>query len=709
LKNYFKTIVLASVASIVLCSHKPDEGMFPLSELNKIDFKKAGFKISQQDIFNPGGVSLANALVRIDGCTGSFISDEGLIITNHHCVFGAVSSVSSVKDNYLENGFVAKSKDQEIPVKMECKITRSYEDVSSKILQGIEKNTKGEERATIIKKNMDELIKEESKLHKDLKIEISEMFLGRSYVLFRYEILKDVRLVYIPPRQVGEFGGESDNWEWPRHTGDFSIVRAYSNKENKAADFSKENKPYKPARFLKINANGVQENDLVFILGYPGRTFRHQPSVYIEYQQDELLPYIANWYDFKIQTMMNVSRNIGDEARYLTLASNIKSLANVKKNYEGKMQGLGRTGLLGQKRNEDIDMTDVAKEQGMDSDFFKVVAQLDSIYAIKQANANQEFTFSFLLRDVPYYATAFTLEKLKRTALNIPENKKDSFWNANKALIQKSVQGISLENKDLSVIYFRELLKKLEKENVLPMEYVQSKNKDKWLNSIFAEMEKNKAKWNKMIEKPSQFAKTKSKMQNFANQIIPQADKISSSKEQTDASLNVLIPIYTELKNRTYKGVFFPDANSTIRLTYGYIKRYEPNDAEVHMPLSSLEGILQKNATGNKDYYLPEYILDFYKKIGMPRYLTDKNTGKSVVCMLYNLDTTGGNSGSPIMDAEGNLVGINFDRTYTATINDFAWNENYSRSVGVDMRYVLYMMKYFSGADHLLEELGQNN
>ncbi|MCO6495411.1 MAG: S46 family peptidase [Bacteroidetes bacterium] len=678
--------------------------MFPLSDLSKIDFKKAGFTIQQDEIFNPEGISLTNALVRIGGCTGSFISNEGLIITNHHCAFGAVSRVSTVENNYLEHGFMARTREEEIPVGIECKITRSYEDVSSLILKGISEETNGKEREQIITRNSQQLIDEESQRHPDLKIEISEMFIGRTYVLFRYEILKDTRLVYVPPRQVGEFGGETDNWEWPRHTGDFAILRAYSDTNNKAAEYHHTNQPYKPAKFLKINPNGVQENDLVFILGYPGRTYRHQPARFIEYQVDHLLPFVSKWYEFKIQTMMNVSRGKQDEERYLNLAPSIKRLANVKKNYEGKIQGLKRTHLLEFKLQEDYKMKSFAIGNKMGSNFEIVIDKIDSLYKSKNEMFNKEFIFYFLNNDIGYIQTALTILNFQ----NQPKKDIKSFWHGKKEFLTQLIQSrFSDANQDIEYEFFRELIYKLDKENIMTKSYHKAIDKSEWIRKLYRNNQKDRKKWALLISKnPEKMQYVNSPILEFLKEMLPYMEEINTKKEYIDAQLNIWIPIYTELKYRSHPSNFTPDANSTLRLTYGYIRRYSPNDGETHYPFTSVEGIIQKNNSGNPDYFLPDNLRTFFNQKQLPTILVDKKNGKPIVCMLYNLDTTGGNSGSPIMDKDGNLVGINFDRAYTATINDYAWNENYSRSIGVDIRYVIYIMKYLSGAEHLLQEMG---
>jgi hypothetical protein len=265
---------------------------------------------------------------------------------------------------------------------------------------------------------------------------------------------------------------------------------------------------------------------------------------------------------------------------------------------------------------------------------------------------------------------------------------------------------MSPKNQDIELLFFEHLMAKLATENAAPESYLKAKNKKNWVASLYKKYTKDKNNWSKWAENnPVKFSKAKSSMTLFAASLLPDILEAEKQANELNAALNVLLPIYTELKSQTFPDNFIPDANSTMRLTYGYIRRYSPNDGEVHYPLTSVQGIIEKYKTGKEDYFLPDNLSVFFQRTTFPEMLLDKKNKKPVVCMLYNLDTTGGNSGSPVMDKNGNLVGVNFDRSYTATINDYAWNEEYSRSIAVDIRFVVYVMKYLSGADHLLKEM----
>ncbi|HEY1024545.1 MAG TPA: S46 family peptidase, partial [Sphingobacteriaceae bacterium] len=312
MNKYLKVLSFSSllVLGTANTAYKPfDEGMFPLSEIHKLDLQKAGLKIDQSEIYNPNGVSLIDALVNVGGCTGSFISDEGLIITNHHCAFSAVQQASTPEKDYLTNGFVAQTREQEIEARgLTCRITDSYDDVSARVLGAVADITDPASRIRVINEQMKNIAAEAEKEDPTITAQVSEMFIGKTYVLFRYKTIQDVRLVYIPQRSIGEFGGETDNWVWPRHTGDFSFMRAYVAQDGTPAKYSKKNVPYKPKKFLKVNPNGVQEEDFVFILGYPGRTFRNRPAQFIEQQQDYLLPYVSNLYEFQNNAMIEAGK-----------------------------------------------------------------------------------------------------------------------------------------------------------------------------------------------------------------------------------------------------------------------------------------------------------------------------------------------------------------------------------------------------------------
>lgn len=687
-------------------SFRTDEGMYPLSALQGVDLEKAGLRIPKEEIFNPGKVSLTNALVRLGGCTGSFVSGEGLVITNHHCVEGAVSRVNI---EYIEKGFTARSKEEEIPVGIPCRITMSYQDVSKEVLEGVGSDTDPATRTRIIGENIRRITEADKKANPDLTVEISEMFTGRSYTLFRYMVLQDTRLVYVPPVSIGQFGDETDNWVWPRHNADFSIVRAYVGPDGKPAKYSKDNKPFKPARHLQVNPNGTREGDFVFIMGYPGRTFRHQPFDFLRYQQECILPGVSNWFDWQIRTMKQLSEN--NAARYAKFYDDIQGLSNTEKNYRGKMQGLRRTNVMQEKEAEDRRMEMLTRTAPEWMQYDSVFPVLKTHYDARIREFPRTFLLQRLVNDVPQFYLATLLARSRRELNGLPP-KEQSSRNAINEAVKKDIQkGYAIEDAEFERLCLMELLRRM-----------QALNPDLRPASVsalgdLAAWEKNWIKKTILNDTAAVMAllrKSPEKLINLKDPLIQLADQLLDlliqtelREKQRDDILRAQLPSYIALKEQLRPDGFTPDANATLRLTYGNIKGYSPNDGEWNEPYTTLDGVFEK-ANTLPDYKLERVYADKLRVKNPPAMFRDPKTGKVVVAFLYNLDTTGGNSGSPVLDADGRLIGVNFDRAWTATLNDFAWSPEYSRSIGVDIRYCLYVMRYVSDANNVLAELGVN-
>lgn len=706
-----------AVLALLTISAVQEEGMFPLSHLNQVNFKEAGFEISQKDVFNPDGVSLTDALVRLGGCTGSFVSEEGLIITNHHCVFSAVAAVSSDKDDYLTNGFMAKTKEEELKTSLPCRITESYKDVSLEVLKGTD-GLNPTEKAEVIRSNQKAILDKERAQYPDLEISISEMFVGKSYTLFRYLLLEDVRLVYVPPRNVGEFGRETDNWEWPRHTGDFSIVRVYMGKDGKPAKYSEDNIPYKPKKHLQVKT-GAKENDLAFILGYPGRTYKNRTSEFLKYQYNHHLSFYSNWFSWRID---NLTAQVKDDKNaYLKVAGRMKSWANVEKNYKGKIQGLRRTEVIKNKEMEEKALEKFAAEKMPQYKYS--IEEIRKLYKVKNEEANKTMIMGRFVSDISTFSTAYFIasKKLEIDTASDPE----AFIAANKdEWVKQLSRTAPAYNNEFDKQSFLKLMDiyNMQKRPANLIGWIEKashqiyslngsaawgkKGHEHFVENYYKKTQLlDKAKLIKRLEdNPEKFFKMKDDLVEIALKFVPEHQSFMQKYINREEKINSLLPEVLELKMAFNKEGFIPDANGTLRFTYGYIKGYSPMDGVVNYPFTSIDGILEK-ANTNEDYVLEQDILKTLKIKEVSPKLKDPKTGKVVVGMLYNMDTSGGNSGSPILDSKGNLIGINFDRAYTATINDYAWNESYSRSIGVDIRYVLFIMKYYSQADHLIREM----
>jgi Peptidase S46 len=716
-------LTICSVITVFILSSstnkKCDEGMFPLSDLKNIDLQKAGLKISTPELYNPNGKSLIDGIVRVGGCTGSFISNDGLLITNHHCAFGFVQAISTTKNNYIKQGFLAKNRSEEVQAKgLVCKITASYADVSEKVLSGTQSITDAVERLSIIAANIKTITQAENKSNPDLQCEISEMFTGRTYVLFRYKLLKDVRLVYVPARSIGEYGGELDNWVWPRHSGDFSFLRAYVAPDGSAAEFNEKNIPYKPATFLKINPKGVKENDFVFILGYPGRTFRHQPAAFYKYHEQYMLKYISDIYDWQISKMEEMGK--GNDSLQIKYSAKIKSLANVTKNYKGKLQGFRRAGLTQQKYADEKMLNDfINANSKLKQQYGTVIPRINTLYEEVMKFAPRNLWYDQIYNLSPIFQTAAMIDNYGKAyhLLKTDDEKKlfkdkqlsrikASFYRLinqydptfEKAAFKKMLLDAQKFNKDNEVKFVSAFMNDVKNE-------IDLENK---IEKLYAKTKiKNISDIGKLVENDlEKLFKLKDPLIAFASQLNTEVNFYDEEDKKRDSEINLLMAKYVDMKSAWKEKQFVPDANGTLRFTFGSIKGYSPNDAEYQKPITTLTGVIQKE--DGKDYELLDVIKELYAAKDFGTYI-HPDLNDLPVNILYDLDTTGGNSGSPVMNAYGDLIGVNFDRAYTATINDYAWNESYSRSVAVDIRYVLWIVQKVAKAQNIIDELTMVN
>lgn len=704
-------LTILSLLFLAMFPSIPDEGMFPLSEISNLDLNSAGLKISVDEVYNPNGVSLVDALVKVGGCTGSFVSPEGLIITNHHCSFGAVREASTTKNNYLENGFLAETREEEIPAEgYTCRITVSYEDVSSEILEAANQADDITERTKAIRKKIKEIVKREEEKDSTIKTEVSEMFVGQSYVLFRYKTINDVRLVYIPPRSIGEFGGESDNWIWPRHTGDFSFLRAYVAPDGSSADYSEENIPFAPKKYLVVNPNGVDEEDFVFLLGYPGRTFKHQPSQFLKFQMEYQLPYISKLYRWMVDLFEEKGEN--DPEFALKISSRIRGLANVEKNYKGKMQGIKRLDLIEKKKEEENRLQEFLNaDLELKEKYGNVLMEIDEVYNEIYSEGRLRLVLTMMNRYSTLYRLAYLLLDY-HNELAKPEDERSSLYTEKRRKdLLKQIDNLF---KDYNPELDKRILKKIiwdartfpETQSVNTFsKYENEEELNEIINSMYDDTELlNIEEYKALLFGPTEDVNDLDDHAIlFAEEFYELDDEVENKRDARNGKLNVLLAQFMEIKKSFLNKNFIPDANRTLRLTYGYVRGYEPADAIYYSPISTLKGVIEKGEEEG-DYKLLPVIRELYEKKDFGKF-KDEKLGDIPVAILYNTDTSGGNSGSPIMDAYGRLVGVNFDRSIEATVNDFVWSEEYSRSIGVDIRYVLWITQKVGHAYFLLKEM----
>jgi len=696
-----------------------EEGMYPITSIASLKLKEKGLKIGVNEIYNPGGTSLIDGIVSLGGCSASFVSPEGLIITNHHCVFGAVQAVSTVEKDYLTNGFLAATRPDEIRARgMTARITEEMRDVTEKVMSVVKDSMDPIERAKAIEGRIGELTKAAQKDLPGKSIGISEMLPGKSYLMFISTTLRDVRLAYVPPRSVGEFGGEDDNWVWPRHTGDFSFVRAYAGPDGKPADYAPANVPFHPKRFLKVNPKGVEEDDFVFILGYPGRTYRHQTSYYMAYEENLRMPFVADLNDWQIRTMEDLGR--GDRATALKFDARIKGLANTMKNYRGKLVGMKRLGLVATKRDEEA-----ALQKYIDADpqrkatYGAALEQTGKVYAEMTGRAQYELVLDTFTGTSPMsqlVRIANTVFDAGREMAKPSAERAAAYRDAALAETKKASAGsVGSYHEPAERLFLAKALTlaaQLPKDQrIAPIdERLRGDNSDQNVKRLVDEwvaattLKTAEGLANAIGRSADDLARLNDPFVSLAKDLAPLAQKLRETRQRRTAELSKLSALLIDVKQQFLKKDFVPDANSTLRFTYGHIRGYSPADASYLSPITTLTGVMEKTKD-EYPYATPQAVRDLYKAKDYGQFRL-KRKNELPVAILYDTDTTGGNSGSPVMNAKGELVGVNFDRAWGATINDYAWNEAYSRSIAVDIRYVLWMTEKVGKAGFLLKEMG---
>jgi len=713
-KHVYFAVAIMTALILLWIQISADEGMWPISEIHKLGLQEKGLDIAAEDIFSPDKLSLIQAVVQV-GATGSFVSKDGLIITNHHVAYGSVQAVSTKEKDYIQKGFKARSRSEEIPARgLSARITESYRDVSSEVLSVVKEGMDFAERTKAVERKMKEIVAEAEKKNPGKRAEVAEMFSGKTYVLFMYTYLKDIRLVYVPPRSIGNFGGEIDNWMWPRHTGDFSFLRAYVAPDGTSSEYSKENIPYHPKKYLQINPKGVNEGDFIFLLGYPGRTFRHRTSHFLAYEEEIRMPWVADWYSWQISVMEKMGEK--DRAIALKHLSRIRGLSNTMKNYQGKLLGMKRIGAVDLKREEEKELQEFiqADEERM-AKFGDILQRIAEIYQDIRERAEYELILDYLRRSVQMISFAYTAYEASIERQKEDLERESAYMDRNFARTKQRLE-LSLRNyyEPTDKVIFKELLMRaagLPQEHRIPaLEPIfEGEDLEKGIDSFIAEsyshskISQGGVLMTALQKSFSELEEMHDPFIQLAEALYPTYQKLKEAQDARTGALAELSAHLIDVKKEFLQKDFVPDANSTLRLTFGRIRGYHPRDAVYYKPITTLDGVVEKT-TGEEPFDTPPELMALHQAKDFGQFLHPQL--KSVpVCILYDADTTGGNSGSPVLDAKGELVGVNFDRAYEATINDYRWNKDYSRSIAVDIRYVLWIMEKYGKVDNLLREM----
>jgi hypothetical protein len=686
-----------------------DEGMWLLNNLPIHEMKAKGLQLSAEEIYSSTGPSLKDAVVLLGGGTGSFVSPEGLIITNHHVAYGAIQALSTVEHDYLNDGFLAKSRDEELPAEnYTAAFVKDIADVTTEILSAVNDTMNSVQWAKAVEaksREVENAWKEKTKL----ECRVAEMYSGLKYYLFTTERLLDVRLVYAPPSAIGNYGGEVDNWIWPRHTGDFSIFRAYVGPDGKPARYAKQNLPFKPSKYLPISAQGVKEGDFVMVMGFPGRTFRYRDSYSIAVAQEETYPTTIDFYKTRIDILEKAGKK--DRSVGIKMAGKIRGIANTYKNYQGMLEGLRRYRLLSWKQDQEAAFTKwLSTRPEMQQKYGDVLPKLKEAYdELRTFNKKQVVLPNLLtgndmvrlgVRFMNFAQSKAVQEPTEGEISSLKKFVRDVYKNAYLPADKEILTALFLKVSDLPAAQRLAPVERVisGKTGVRREEAVREFIEDLYADSRLTFIEGCDELLTKKAEKIENdpFVRLASELDKENKQV---AEKVNRFNATVTALRARLIEGWGEWKG----GLSYPEANRTLRLTYGTVKGFKPRDAVTYDWVTTLSGVMEKES-GEDPFIIPPKLKELYEKKDFGTYI-DPKLGDVPVCFVADCDITGGNSGSPVINAKGEFVGAAFDGNWEAITGDYRFDPEFNRMITVESRYILFILDKLAGAKNILHEL----
>lgn len=689
----------------------PDEGQWLPTQIRDFDWaalQKRGMKLTKDEFWHPEKGGVLSATVQINGCTASFVSQEGLIVTNHHCGFGAVTELSTPEHNYLRDGFAAKTREEELPAQgMVAFVLKRIEDVTKKVHAAQDAAKTDYDRWVATQRVTQQLVAEGQKAEPDAVCSVASFLEGKEYHLYYRTRLTDVRLVYAPPRAIGEFGGEVDNWEWPRHTGDFTFFRAYVGKDGNPKPYAADNVPFHPQHSLKMSKDGVREGDLAIVMGYPGNTQRYRTSRavatrqgYVYPKRDQLLTAVIGALEAHAKT--------SDQAE-LDYASRIKSLANVQKNARGMVFGLSRNAVAERKVREEAELKAwLAASPERSQRWGTVLEDLLAIDEEEAKNIDREIAVGFaspLLADAPLVdalveACAARMDGRKGLPPQLAAQLASDELAKDLDAVQLPVFGIVLDE-----LRSLEAARRIQGTEQLPTLQAKASGLELARELLAASKMGTAAGRTAMFGgETSDFATTDDPLVVLARGLAVERAKLQRAMRERQGRMLVAGRKWIEAQESFRGKSFYPDANSTLRVSIAEVKGYSPRDGVHYTPHTTVAGLLAKE-TGADPFENPKALLAAAAGRKDSRWF-DAKIGDVPVCFLTNGDTTGGNSGSPVINGKGEFIGINFDRVFENVAGDFGWNPDRSRNVCCDSRYLLWVVESVLPAPALLKELG---
>ncbi len=694
---------------------KADEGMWLpqlLQRLNEARMKQLGMKITAADIYSINKSSLKDAIVSFGGfCTGEVISDKGLILTNHHCGFDVIQNHSSLQNNYIRDGFWAMNHGQELPNKgLFVTFIVRIDDVTKQALNGVTASMTEQERQSAIDKNLAEARKNAKKETKQ-DVMTRAFFEGNQYFLFVTETFRDIRLVGAPPSSIGNFGKDTDNWVWPRHTGDFSMFRIYADKNNQPAEYSPENVPYIPKRSLKISLDGISEKDFTMVFGFPGRTTQYLHSTAVEQIRTVNDPAKTAIRDKALQVIDGFMRK--DEAIKIQYAAKYASIQNAYKKWQGEVLGLTRTDAFSKKRNYEAIFQQRVDAKPNFAQYKTLLADLDKEYKDFESYGLARDYYTEILSKIELFTIASQLNALANAYESNGEKGYETRLKSVKAAIEDMIgeYNVTVDQK------LFEALMPLYANNQ-PAKFVSPAFSEKLRDAewnfealskkLYAQTDLyNSAALQALLAKPA--AEAVAAIRAFeAVQVFSDLQKTFQTTVQAPSAaiqsrIAQLQRSYTQAQMEVMtEKKFYPDANSTLRVTYGQVGGYHARDGVQYGYSTNLDGVMEKYKPGDYEFDVPQKLRELHAKKDYGVY---GQNGKMPVCFIASNHTTGGNSGSPALDAYGNLIGLNFDRVWEGTMSDINYDASICRNIMVDIRYVLFITDKFAGAGHLVKEM----
>ena len=681
-----KKVLFLLVTFMSVIPAMADEGMWlPALIGQRIgDMQAKGFRLTAEDVYSVNQASLKDAVVLFGGgCTGELVSNEGLLLTNHHCGYSYIQRHSSVEHDYLKDGFWAMNRGEELPNKgLTVSFLDHMDEVTDLVLKGYEPGMTEAQRDSVVKVNSDRLVRESTDASKGLRADVEALFYGNQYYLFVFKVFRDVRLVGAPPSSIGKFGGDTDNWMWPRHTGDFSIFRVYADKDNNPADYSPDNVPYHPKKFFKVSRAGVNEGDFTFVYGCPGSTQEYVMSEQVKYVSE-----VSDPQKIALRTQrLDIQKKYMSQSQAVRIQYSSKnaSVSNAWKKWQGEERGIRRMHTVASKQAFERRFDEWAKGTRYEG----ITSELHDLYARRNPTYLAYEYYNETVRTIELLQFASGIQARLRAG-NPTQDLVESFYKDYYQPIDEEifVAMITSFEKNVPVesqpAWFREQLARYGS--------VQAWKDDLYGRSLFTDRAKVEALT------PSDDLSEDPALQIYAAFLDWYRKDIYPVIQETGAALRVA--------NRTYmqgqmdfepQRDFYPDANLTLRIAYGQVAGYEPYDGAYYHPVSTLKGIIEKDNPDIFDYNIPQTLRDIYARGGYEN---------QPVCFLATNHTTGGNSGSPVINADGNLIGINFDRVWEGTMSDIAYDPEICRNISLDIRYLLFVVDQIGHASYLFDEM----